>query len=190
MVYYLHGFASPKVHSFCQDWIFIHKIYTFVKTVTNSFMKKNLFVFSLALLGLMIAFSSCKKSTPKSKTELISRTWKAQKVESKSNGASTATVVFQEGASGNTASGYAGYRLSFNKTGFTLVDDNQVNSSGTWTFDTNETNINFTVPSNANFKPASVAVITLSETALTIRYTEVNPKGQSSERTIYLVPAG
>jgi hypothetical protein len=146
-------------------------------------MKKNLFVFSLALLGLMIAFSSCKKSTPKSKTELISRTWKAQKVEL--NG----TVVFQDGVA-NPTENYSAYRLSFNKTGFTLVDNNLVNSSGTWTFDTNETNINFTVPSNANFKPASVAVITLSETALTIRYTDVNPKGQSSERTIYLVPAG
>ncbi len=153
------------------------------ETIIYYSMKKHTLLFvALCLVSLTATISSCEKSTPKSKTELISRTWKVQKAEEGN------ATVFEVG--GVETVKYGLYSLSFNSSGFTLSDKSNTNSSGTWAFDSTQENINLSVPSNPNFQPASVRVITLSETQLTIRYTEVNNKGVSTEITLYLVPAG
>ena len=146
-------------------------------------MKKNLLFLSLCLLGLISVVSSCKKSTPKSKKELLSRAWKVQKAEH--NG----TVVFTANANNNTVS-YSTYSLKFDATNFTIIDRQTVASSGTWTFGANESTINFSVPSNTKFNPATVSVLTLTESELVIQYTEPNSKGQDTDVKVYLVPAG
>ncbi len=147
-------------------------------------MKKNLLFLSLCLLGLISVVSSCKKSTPKSKKELLGRAWKVQKAEH--NG----TVVFMTSNTSSNTVNYSTYSLKFDATNFTLIDRQTVASSGTWTFGANENTINFSVPSNAGFNPATVSVISLTESELVIQYTEPNNKGQDTDVKLYLVPAG
>ncbi|MDJ1506201.1 hypothetical protein [Xanthocytophaga agilis] len=144
--------------------------------------KINIFLTTLCLIGIIVGGASCKKSTPKTKTELISQTWKVQKAEE--NG----TVVFEIG--GAQTVNYTPLRLSFSSTGFTWIDSQNNSSSGTWVFASNDTAINFTVPNNASFSPASVTVSDLTEDILNIKYTTTNAKGQTTSVTLYLVPAG
>ena len=137
-----------------------------------------------ALFGLVVFASSCRRSTPKSRTELISRTWLVQKAEANPGG-----VQYEQGGT-NNSSNYQPYRLSFNASGFTLTDQQNVSTSGTWAFGQNETVVQFTVPTNPNFRPAQMAIVDLNEGTLVVRFTQVNNKGQSSEITLTLVPAG
>ncbi|MDJ1480744.1 hypothetical protein QNI19_11480 [Cytophagaceae bacterium DM2B3-1] len=144
--------------------------------------KINIFLTTLCLISIIVGGASCKKSTPKTKTELISQTWKVQKAEE--NG----TTVFEIG--GTQTANYTPLRLSFNSTGFTWIDSQNNSSSGTWEFTSNDEAIKFLVPNNASFSPATVTISDLSEDRLTIKYTTSNTKGQTTNVTLYLVPAG
>ena len=130
-------------------------------------MKRHTFAFC-ALLLLASAIVSCgKKSDPKSKTELISRKWKFSKAESKPA----------------TTRDFSACTLSFDAGNFTRTDGS-ASASGTWKFAANETEIEFSSGS-----PAKVKIIDLTDSVLTISYSQVNSKQVTENITLFLIPA-
>lgn len=123
-------------------------------------------LFTLLLLACAVA--SCGRDTdPKSKTELISRRWKFSKVES----------------TPATTRDFSAYTLSFDAGNFTRTDGS-ASASGTWKFIANETEIEF-----SSGVPRTVKIITLTENALTISYSQISSKQVTENITLFLVPA-
>jgi len=148
-------------------------------------MNKISFLFAaLCFLSLAAVISACKKSSPKSKTEQISRTWQVQKAEE------NRATVYTAGATQNSVN-YSSFRFSFNNPGFIFTDNTGNSTSGTWAFEpNNESIIKLTVVGNPNFKPGTLSIVTLDDNNLVIRFTMPNNKGQNTEYTITMIPFG
>ena len=150
-------------------------------------MNKNLsFLLStFMLVSLMLSLQGCpgRKTdpTPETKTGLLTRNWKVQKVTSTSTG--TATTLYEEGAASNSVN-YAAYRLNFTSaTNYTRTDQNAVESSGGWSFNAGETQINF----NPGTPPA-INVITLTKDSFVFTYTDAGGKNGNRELRFEMVP--
>ncbi|CAA9279264.1 MAG: hypothetical protein AVDCRST_MAG56-3606 [uncultured Cytophagales bacterium] len=150
-------------------------------------MNKNLsFLLStLMLVSMMLGLQGCpgKKTepTPETKTSLLTRNWKVQKVTATSAG--TPTTLYEEGAASNQVN-YAAYRLNFTSaTNYTRTDQNAVESSGGWSFNAGETQINFNPGT-----PPSVNVITLTKDSFVFTYTDAGGKNGNRELRFEMVP--
>ncbi len=140
---------------------------------------------TLMLVSVMLGLQGCPgkkpEPTPETKTSLLTRNWKVQKVTATSAG--TPTTLYEEGAANNQVN-YAAYRLNFTSaTNYTRTDQNAVESSGGWSFNTGETQINF----NPGTPPA-VNVVTLTKDSFVFTYTDAGGKNGNRELRFEMVP--
>jgi hypothetical protein len=151
-------------------------------------MNKSFSFLSFAfLLGvLMLGLQGCpggktKTPTPETKTDQITRNWKVQQVTATVD--NVPTTLYQEGAASNTEN-YAAYRLNFTSaTNYTRTDRNAVETSGTWSFNTDETQVNF-----SSGTPSAINIVTLTKESLVFTYTETGGKTGNRELRFQMVP--
>jgi hypothetical protein len=151
-------------------------------------MNKNFsfLLFAFLLGSMMFGLQGCpggktNPPAPETKTDLITRNWKVQQVTATVNGA--ASTLYQEGAAAN-AENYAAYRLNFTSANnYTRTDRNGVETSGTWSFNADETQVNFTPGT-----PAAIAIATLNKDSLIFTYTETGGKTGNRELRFQMVP--
>ena len=149
-------------------------------------MNKNFsFILFAFLLGsLMLGLQGCpggktNQPTPETKTDLITRNWKVQQVTVNN----TSAILYQEGA-GSNPENYAAYRLNFTSTNnYTRTDRNAVETSGTWSFNADETQINFSPGT-----PATINVISLTKDSFVFTYTETAGKTGNRELRFQMAP--
>jgi hypothetical protein len=149
-------------------------------------MNKNFsfLLFALLLGSLMLGLQGCPGSkpnppAPETKTDQITRNWKVQQVTVNN----TTTTLYQEGA-GSNAENYAAYRINFTSaTNYTRTDRNAVETSGTWSFNGDETQITF-----SSGTPSTINVQALSKDSFVFTYTETGGKTGSRELRFQMVP--
>lgn len=145
-------------------------------------MKKINYVWlMLALVVLAVGITSCKKGgdDPKSKTELLSKTWKVQKATV------GGTQVYITGGGAANVEDFDAYRLTFTGTTFKRVKSSTTSDEGTWSFANSEATIKFSTGT-----PAEANITTLSENELTISYTETTAPGKPARNVVlFLIPA-
>ncbi len=151
-------------------------------------MNKNFsfLLFAFLLGSLMLGLQGCPGGknttpTPETKTELITRNWNVRQVTSTAN--NVPTTLYEEGAASNAES-YAAYRINFTSaTSYTRTDRNAVETSGTWSFNADETQVNFSAGT-----PAAINVTTLTKDSFVFTYNETGGKTGNRELRFQMVP--
>ncbi|HEX8529641.1 MAG TPA: DUF5004 domain-containing protein [Cytophagales bacterium] len=149
-------------------------------------MNKNFsfLLFALLLGSLMLGLQGCpggktNPPAPETKTDQITRNWKVQQVTVNN----TTTTLYQEGAASN-AENYAAYRINFTSaTNYTRTDRNAVETSGTWSFNGDETQITF-----SSGTPSTINVQALTKDSFVFTFTETGGKTGSRELRFQMVP--
>ena len=141
--------------------------------------------FAFLLGSLMLGLQGCpgrkNPPAPQTKTDLIIRNWKVQQVTSTVD--NVPTTLYQEGAAAN-AENYAAYRLNFTSANnYTRTDRNAVETSGTWAFNADESQVNFTPGT-----PATINVENLTKDSFVFNYTETGTKTGNRVLRFQMVP--
>ncbi len=143
-------------------------------------------LFAFLLGSLMLGLQGCpggknNPPAPQTKTDLITRNWKVQQVTATVD--NVPTTLYQEGVASNTEN-YAAYRLNFTSANnYTRTDRNAVETSGTWSFNTGETQVTF-----SSGTPASINVETLDKDSFVFNYTETGSKTGNRVLRFQMVP--
>jgi hypothetical protein len=149
-------------------------------------MNKNFsfLLFAFLLGSLMLGLQGCpggkpNPPAPETKTDQITRNWKVQQVTVNN----TTNTLYQEGAASN-AENYAAYRINFTSaTNYTRTDRNAVETSGTWSFNGDETQITF-----SSGTPTTINVVTLTKDSFVFTYTDTAGKTGNRELRFQMVP--
>jgi hypothetical protein len=149
-------------------------------------MKINASFLLLLFLSAAMVFGplACgRKSTPtpETNTTRITRAWKVRQVDATANG--TTTPLYQEGVAAN-AENFSAFRLNFTSaTNFRRTEKDASLTEGTWSFNSNETQVNFN-----RGNPTRIDIQSLSNNSLVFTYAETNAKNQSRELRFQMVP--
>ncbi len=149
-----------------------------MKTNASFFL---LLFFAAALTLGPVACGRKSTPTPETNTTRITRAWKVQQVDATANGITT--PLYREGAAAN-AENYSAFRLNFTSaTNFRRTEKDASLTEGTWSFNSNETQVTFD-----RGNPTRIDIQSLSNNSLVFTYSETNAKNQSRELRFQMVP--
>lgn len=135
----------------------------------------------LLVVALLIGLASCQKSTPPTKTELISRAWKYSSFKATANGIMVDVLQQMTACKKDDIIRFKSDKTLAQEEGATKCapTDPQIISTGTWAFSADEKSM--------TYGGRTATIVELTATSLKIQYQEVGPPAAMVD--LALVPA-